>query len=151
MKSNACWQHLKMPNPTNPPNESELRQYIVDRLSGVSNREQLTMDVCQLMGWQWDRAELFIKAVEQENFRRIALGQSPLFLAFALGTLGIGLMLMGSSVFLVWSAYRQYGTSQPLNLVVSPRVPYAFTAGLIFTVGALWGIWKFAGQFIRGR
>ena len=140
-----------MPNPTNPPNEAGIRQYIVERLSGVSDREQLTMDVCQMTGWQWDRAELFIKAVEQENFRRIALGKSPLMLGFTISALIVGLALTGSSLFLVWAAYRKYGTSQPLNLIVSPRVPYAFCAGLMIIVGALWGFWKFAGQFIRGR
>lgn len=140
-----------MPNPTNPPNEAELRQYIIERLSGVSDREQLTMDVCQLTDWQWDRAELFIKAVEQENFPRITLGKSPLLLAFTVGTLAVGLILAGSSLFLVWSAYRQYGLSQPLNLVVSPRVPYAFVVGVIMIAGSLWGVWKFAGQLLRGR
>lgn len=140
-----------MQNPTKPPSEQELTKYVVDKLSGFPDREELVFDVCRLMGWQWDQADLFIKAVEEQNFRRIALHQSPWFLAITLGILVGGLVTAGGSAFFMWSAYRHDALTSIPILERAPRAVYIFLIGILMVVGALWGLWVFVGQFIRGR
>ncbi|MBI4670992.1 MAG: hypothetical protein HY741_04915 [Chloroflexi bacterium] len=140
-----------MSSPTKPPSEEELTQFVIDKLAAVPDREQLVFDVCRLTGWQWDRADLFIKAVEQTHFRRIKLQQSPWLVVIALGTLLIGLLVAGVSAFNLWLVYRKNPFADWATL---ERVPYdvnMFFAGIVMVVSALVGLWVLAGQVIRGR
>jgi hypothetical protein len=140
-----------MSSPTNPPSEAELTQYVIDRLGGIADREQLVFDVCRLMGWQWDQADLYIKAVEERHLRRIALGQSPWLFGIALGTLIIGMVATGASGDVLWSSYRANTLTTVNMLVETPRIVSVFFGGIVMIGGAVWGLYVFLERLIRGR
>jgi hypothetical protein len=140
-----------MSEPTNPPSEEELTRYIVERLGGFSRREDLILDVCQLMEWEWNRTDLFIKAVQEKHFRRIALGQSPWFLAIALAILIPGIVLTGASSIFLWTANQEARLTDVSVMVRAPRIVYALIIGICMTVGSSAGVWVFLRQVVRGR
>lgn len=141
-----------MSSPTAPPpSEQEITQYVIDRLSAFVTREDVVFDVCRAMEWEWDRADLFVKAAQETHFRRIALGQSPWFLVITLGILIVGIVLAGASGWFVWIAYQAGRLTDVPILLRAPRAVYAFIIGVCMIVGALGGLWVFLHQVIRGR
>lgn len=137
--------------PTNPPSEQELTQYVIDKLGGFGNSDDLVFDLCNLMGWDWDRAEIFIRAVRQQHFRRIALWQSPWILFFGVGVLILGLILTVGIGWALWDTYRSEMLTDPSIVMRAPRLVYAFFIGVTMIIGSSGGLWIFMSQVIRGQ
>ncbi len=140
-----------MSTPDTPPSEQELTRYVIDKLAAFATRNDVVFDVCRVMDWEWDRAELFVKAVQERNFRRIAFGQSPWILFLGVGVLILGLGLTMGMFILLWDAYRGELLSNPALVLRAPRLVYAFFVGVTMIVGSLGGLWIFMSQVIRGR
>lgn len=133
------------------PTEQDLEHYVVAKLSAFVARDDVVLDVCRVMEWEWDRAELFVKAIQEQHFRRIVLGQSPWFLAIALGILVSGIALMAASGLALWFAYQERRLSDAFQVLGASRAGYAFVVGVLITFGALGGVWVFLRQMLRGR
>lgn len=140
-----------MSSPTNPPSEHDLTRYVIDRLAGYTTFENVVLDICRVMEWEWDRSALFVKAVREKYARRIALAQSPLFFTIAFGILIVGLVLTGATGYLFWSTYQVHALADLSVLARASRLVYGFFAGLCMIVGSVGGMWVFIYQVIRGR
>ncbi len=117
--------------------EKELTDFVVEQLVKHRNRDDLIMILCQNSGMNWYDAEKFIVNIESEHSRKIATGQSPVYLILGVGILVVGLFITGRYVLATLHGAIYFLPSMPIPY--SGNVGWIGT-GIAMTLGGIVGI-----------
>lgn len=123
--------------------DQELHNFVVRELGKGRRRSDVTMDVCERTGMDWQTAQKFVYQVAFERRKEVAARQSPLAIIFGVSFIvgGLGMALL--SVF---------ATLQ--GLVISYQgVPYVgnisgVVLGMLLIAGGVIGLWDTIKQFM---
>jgi len=123
----------------------DLTNYIVDRLSGAANPEDIILDICDKTELSWPEAEALVIQVQAEHEQEVTKRQSPLLALVALSIFVGGVGLLAYSIYMLFLATSAY-TSTAFNPWVLPDILNfvfnyaAFTLSLIlFAIGMILG------------
>jgi hypothetical protein len=88
--------------------QADLHAFIIDRLSGAVNSDDIVMELCEKHGLNWPEAEALVLEIQSEHENTITRRQSPLLTIIALGLFLGGLALIGFSVYSLVELLQSY-------------------------------------------
>lgn len=118
---------------------AEATEFVVRELGKHRSRDEIIRTLCEQAGFDWKRAQQFVRQVETEQGSRIALRQSPLIVILGLGTLLAGIVIT------LWVTLETL--SGTIIFLLSMPIPYLgnfvyFTTGLGMIAGGFLGLWR---------
>ena len=123
----------------------ELTTFIVKQLGKHRDRRDVIQKVCEQGGLNWKEAERLLILVEARHKRSILTDKSPWLLFLSIGTLILGIGLLGFNLQLLLAIFQQDVLGQILSLQSSSYRMIGLITGLGMTVGGLIGLWKAFG------
>ena len=127
----------------------QIQQLILARLSGGTSPAEITYEICEMAGLNWQEAEALVQQVQVEKRTAIARRQSPLlFLLGAAIFLG-GIALLAASAWQLSKtvealASQQLGTRRFASLIAAilyaPEIFGKVVFGLALVIGSLTGM-----------
>lgn len=123
----------------------ELTAFIIKELSKQRDRQRIVKKVCERGGLNWKQAEQLITLIEAKHRRTITVQQAPLLLFLSIGTLLLGIGLLGFNLQILLAFFQRDVLEQILNLQSSSYRVVGLVTGLGMTVGGLIGLWKSFG------
>lgn len=120
-------------------NRQQATDYVIRELGKHHDPNNIIQKLCELGGMDWRTAEKFVRQVEAEHTRDIALRQSPIVTLVGIGTAlgGTGLMIWVTLATL--QGYIIYFLNFPVPYL--GNITYFFI-GLIMMIAGLWGMWE---------
>jgi hypothetical protein len=94
----------------------ELSEYVVHRLSGGDEPEDIVYDLCEKAGWPWLEAEQFLEQIQIDREPEIARKQFPLMIVLAFGIFVCGLALIAYGVYSTIESWNTLMAIRALNL-----------------------------------
>lgn len=120
----------------------ELTNYIIKELVKHHDRKDIVQKVCEQSGLNWKEAEQMLALVETQHRRTIATRQSPLLFFLSIGTLLIGLGLLGFNMQIILAFFQRDLLGQILSLQSTYYRIIGLVTGLGMTAGGVIGLWK---------
>lgn len=135
--------------------QSNLTSYVIERLVGGEDPDDIIYELCEMCNWSWPRSEAFVLQVQQEHQGEVVKKQFPLLFTVAVTTYvtGIGLMVYSLySLIKKVEIHRVMGFPAPdvlngirllLDFGIGPAI--LFVTGLAMVLGSLIGmqdVWK---------
>jgi len=88
--------------------QTDLHTFIIDRLAGAVNPDDIVMELCEKHGLNWPEAEALVLEIQSEHENAITRRQSPLLTIIALGLFLGGLALVGFSAYSLIEMVQSY-------------------------------------------
>lgn len=123
----------------------ELTAFIIKQLGKHRDRRQVIQKVCERGGLNWKEAERLLILVEARHKRSIVPDKSPWLLFLSIGTLILGIGLLGFNLQILLAIFHQGVLGQILSLQSSSYRMIGLITGLGMTAGGLVGLWKAFG------
>ena len=123
----------------------ELTAFIIKQLRKHRDRRHVIQKVCERGGLNWREAERLLILVEARHKRSIVPDKSPWLLFLSIGTLILGIGLLGFNLQILLAIFHQGVLGQILSLQSSSYRMIGLITGLGMTVGGLVGLWKAFG------
>ncbi len=125
----------------------ELTPFIIKELSKHRDRKDIVRRVCKQAGLHQKEAERLIILIEARHRRVLAnrKHQTPWLLFVSIGTLLLGIGLLGFNLQLVLAFFQKDVMEQILSLQSNSYQVTGLLTGLGVTVGGLIGLWKSFG------
>ena len=123
----------------------ELTAFIIKELSKHHDRQSIVRRVCERGGLNWKQAEQLITLIEAKHRRTITVQQAPLLLFLSIGTLILGIGLLGFNLRVLLALFQTDVMVQILSLQSSAYRIIGLLTGLGMTVGGLIGLWRSFG------
>lgn len=122
----------------------ELTPFIIKELSKHRDRINIVRNVCERGGLHRKDAERFVRLVEARHRRTIAntKRQTPWLLFVSIGTLLLGIGLLGFNLQLLLTFFQQDVFRQVLSLQSNSYPVLGSITGLGMTIVGLMGLWK---------
>lgn len=121
--------------------KSDIRRFILDRLSAAANRDDLTKEVCLREGLSWQEAAALVADVESSDQRTILRRQSPINLTTAFMFSLSGMMLTGVAAYLLFAPVLMERRFTLNFLLYTIRTGYQtgflLLAGLAMAIGGM--------------
>lgn len=127
--------------------DEELTPFIIKELSKHRDRKDIVRRVCKQAGLHQKEAERLIILIEAQHRRMLAnrKHQTPWLLFVSIGTLLLGIGLLGFNLQLVLAFFQKDVLAQVLSLQSNSYQMTGLLTGLGMTVGGLIGLWKSFG------
>lgn len=134
---------------------SSFTSYVIERLVGGEDPDDIIYDLCEMSGWSWPQAEAFVLQVQEEHQGEVVKKQFPLLFTIAVVTYVSGIGLVAYSVYSLIrqvEIHRVMGFPVPdvfngirllLDFGIGPVI--LFATGLAMVLGSLIGmrdVWK---------
>ncbi|HET6823981.1 MAG TPA: hypothetical protein VFH34_15125 [Anaerolineales bacterium] len=125
----------------------ELTPFIIKELSKHRDRKDIVRRVCKQAGLHQKEAERLIILIEARHRRMLAnrKNETPWLLFVSIGTLLLGIGLLGFNLQLVLAFFQKDVMEQILSLQSNSYQVTGLLTGLGMTVGGLIGLWKSFG------
>ena len=125
----------------------ELTPFIIKELSKHRDRKDIVRRVCKQAGLHQKEAERLITLIEARHRRMLANRkiETPWLLFVSIGTLLLGIGLLGFNLQLVLAFFQKDIMEQILSLQSNSYQVTGLLTGLGMTVGGLIGLWKSFG------
>lgn len=125
----------------------ELTPFIIKELSKHRDRKDIVRRVCKQAGLHQKEAERLIILIEARHRRMLAnrKNETPWLLFVSIGTLLLGIGLLGFNLQLVLAFFQKDIMEQILSLQSNSYQVTGLLTGLGMTVGGLIGLWKSFG------
>jgi hypothetical protein len=130
--------------------QADLHAFILDRLTGAVNPDDIVMELCEKHGLAWPEAEALVLEIQSEHGNAITRRQSPLLTIIALGLFLGGLALIGISAYSLIEIVQSYSqadlfyTDMPGALMMILEYGYGSLAtiglGAAIVLGSLVGM-----------
>lgn len=120
----------------------ELTNFIVKEFIKHHDRKDIIRKVCEQSSLNWREAEQLVVLVEAQNKRTIAAHQSPLLFFLSVGTLLLGIGLLGFNMQLLSVFFQKDVLNQLLSLPSSYYRLGGLLTGFGMTIGGMIGLWK---------
>ncbi|HET6595331.1 MAG TPA: hypothetical protein VFG81_06895 [Anaerolineales bacterium] len=122
----------------------ELTAFIVKELSKHRDRKDIVRKVCERGGFHSKDAERLITLIEARRKRMLAnrTHQTPWLLFVSIGTLILGIGLLGFNLQLVLAFLQKDVLSQVLSLQTNSYQMIGLITGFGMTIAGLIGLWK---------
>src|SRR5687767_3302134 len=130
-----------------PEMNEELTAFIIKELSKQRRRKDIIQKICERSGLHWREAERLTTLLEARH-RRIITNtkhRTPSLLFLSIGTLLLGIGLLGFNVQLVLAFFQKDVLGQVLSLQSNSYQAIGLITGLGMTIGGLIGLWKAFG------
>jgi hypothetical protein len=124
----------------------ELTAFIIKELGRHRDRNHITQRVCEQGGLNWKQAEQLIVLIEAKHKRAVTVQQAPLLLFLSIGTLLLGIGLVGFNLQILFAVFQEDVFGQILSLQSNAYRFIGLLTGLGMTVGGLVGLWKSFGD-----
>jgi hypothetical protein len=130
--------------------DTDLTTYVIERLVGAENPDDIIYDLCEKTGWPWSQAEAFVRQVQERHQGDVVKRQFPLLFTIAIATYLAGIGLMAYSMYSVFEIMKIIqGSSLPypdafssiriiLDIAIGPVI--LFCTGLAMILGSLIGM-----------
>ena len=103
-----------------------LVEYIVGRLSSSVSINDITYEVCEKSGMQWQDAKAWIEDIRLEQANSVTRRQSPILITIALSLFIGGLVVVGYTVYTFIDLYDVAVGTQATELGVTFFLLYTF-------------------------
>lgn len=123
----------------------ELTGFIIKQLGKHRDRRDVIQKVCERGGLNWKEAERLLTLVEARHRRSIVPDKSPWLLFLSIGTLILGISLLGFNLQIVLAILQQDVLGQILSLQSSSYRMMGLITGLGMTLAGLVGLWRAFG------
>ncbi len=125
----------------------DLTPFIIKELSKHRDRNDIVRRICKQAGLPRKEAERLITLIEARHRRMLAnrKHQTPWLLFLSIGTLLLGIGLLGFNLQLVLAFFQKDVLVQVLGLQGNSYQVTGLLTGLGLTVGGLIGLWKSFG------
>lgn len=123
----------------------ELTTFIIKELGKHHDRKDIVRKLCEQSQLDWKEAEQLIALVESQHQRTIATRQTPLLLFLSIGTLLIGIGLLGFNMQILLAFFQKDLFAQVLYLQSGYYRVAGLITGLGMTVGGIVGLWRAFG------
>ena len=125
----------------------ELTAFIIKELSKQRDRNTLIRNVCERGGFHRKESERLITLVEARHRRLLAnrKHQTPWLLFVSIGTLLLGVGLLGLNLQMVLAFFQKDVLSQVFSLRSNSYQMMGLITGLSMTVSGMAGLWKSFG------
>ncbi len=101
-------------------NKAQLREeitaYVIHHSAEGDDLDDLILNVCQISGCSWPRAERLVRQIQEEQGPAIAKRQLPIIYLAAFFILGGGLAFLGAGVYFILESILQHEGLFPADL-----------------------------------
>jgi len=128
-------------------NNEELTNLIIKDLGRHRDHQEIVRKICEQSSLSWSEAENLIAEVEAQNRRKIAARQGPLLMFLSIGSLLLGIGLLGYNMEILIAIFNADLMQQILSLQSGYYRLASLLTGLGMTVGGLYGVWTTMASF----
>jgi hypothetical protein len=130
--------------------DTELTAYVIDRLVGGENPDDIIYALCEKTDWSWSQAEAFVRQIQEGHQGEVVERQFPLLFTIAVATYLVGIGLMAYSLYSVFGIIKTIqgrplpypdafsGIRTLLDVTFGPVI--LFVTGLAMVLGSLIGM-----------